>query len=56
MIKTLNDITIDELNNAAQQNAEDYDKMFQKAARAAFIEGVMWAQKEYNKPKYTPQP
>ena len=45
MIKTINDITVEEVNEAAQENAQAYDKMFQKAARAAFIEGVLWAQK-----------
>lgn len=45
MIKTINDITVEEVNEAAQENAQKYDKMLQKAARAAFIEGVLWAQK-----------
>lgn len=45
MKKTINDITIDEVNEAAQKNSEEYDRLFQKAARAAFIEGVLWAQK-----------
>ena len=45
MYKRMNDITVDQVNKAAQKNAEEYDAMFQKAARAAFIEGVLWAQK-----------
>jgi hypothetical protein len=45
MSRTINDITVEQLNDAAQKNAEQYDKMFQKAARAAFIEGVLYSQK-----------
>lgn len=45
MYKTINDITIEEVNEAADRNAAEYDIIFKKAARAAFIEGVMWAQK-----------
>ena len=58
MFKTINDITIEEVNDAAQKNADEYDHMFQRAARAAFIEGVLWAQKAYNtnRPRYTAQP
>lgn len=56
MFKTINDLTIEEVSEAAQKNAEDYDTMFKKAAKAAFIEGVLWAQKTYNRPKHTMQP
>lgn len=56
MYKTINDITIEEVNDAAQKNSEEYVDRFQKVARAAFIEGVMWAQKTYNRPKHTMQP
>ena len=47
MFKTIDDITIDEVTTAAQENAEQYETMFKKAAKAAFIEGVMWALKTY---------
>lgn len=58
MTKTLSNITIEEVNEAAEKNASEYDIHFQKAARAAFIEGVLWAQKKYNnnRPNYTAQP
>ena len=52
MFKTINDITIEEVNDAAQKNSEEYAVPFQKAARAAFIEGVLWVQKTYNRPKH----
>lgn len=55
MIRTINDITIVEVNTAAQANAEQYEDRFKKCARAAFIEGVLWAQKECNHSK-TEQP
>lgn len=45
--KTLHDLTVDDVDNAAIENAEQYDTLFRKAARAAFIEGVLWAQKKY---------
>lgn len=44
--RTINDITVEEADEAARLNAKDYDIHFQKAARAAFIEGVLWAQKQ----------
>lgn len=47
--KTLHDLTIDDVDTAAEVNAEQYERMFRKAARAAFIEGVIWAQ-QTNKP------
>lgn len=59
MIKTINDITIEEVNEAAQKNSEKYIDRAKSIAERAFIEGVMWAQKEYNnsnRPKYTAQP
>lgn len=43
--KNVADLTIDEVSWAAQENAAEYDTMFKKTARSAFIEGVMWAQK-----------
>ena len=45
--KTLHDLTVEDVETAAQENAQQYEPMFRKAARAAFIEGIMWAQKTY---------
>lgn len=45
--KTLHELTVEDVETAAQENAQQYDQMFRKAARATFIEGVMWAQKTY---------
>lgn len=60
MFKTIDNITIEEVNAAAETNSEKYCNHYtQNVARVAFIEGVMWAQKEYgdsNRPKYTAQP
>lgn len=56
MIKTINDITIEEVNEAAQKNSEKYIDRAKSIAERAFIEGVMWAQKTYNRPKHTMQP
>ena len=50
--KTLHDLTIDDVDTAAEVNAEQYERMFRKAARAAFIEGVIWAQ-QTNKEQQT---
>lgn len=50
--KTLHDLTIDDVDTAAEANAEQYERMFRKAARAAFIEGVIWAQ-QTNKEQQT---
>lgn len=44
--KNVMDLTVDEVAHAAQQNSLEYcDHYTQKIARAAFIEGVMRAQK-----------
>ena len=43
--KTINDLTIDEVSEAAQKHSEPYEPMFKKVARHAFTEGVLWAQK-----------
>ena len=60
MIKTIDNNTIEEVSAAAETNSEKYCNHYtQNVARAAFIEGVMWAQKEYsnsNRPKHTAQP
>lgn len=45
--KTLHELTIEDVEPAARENAERYEPMFKKAAKAAFIEGVIWAQKTY---------
>ena len=45
--KELHELTVEDVETAAQENAQQYDKMFKKAAKAAFIEGVLWAQKTY---------
>lgn len=45
MNKTINDITIEDVSQAAQENSEKYIDHVRKAAKQAFIEGVMWAQK-----------
>ena len=42
MIKTINDITIEEVNAAAETNSEKYCNHYTpNVARAAFIEGVL---------------
>lgn len=45
--KTLHGLTVEDVETAAKENAERYEPMFKKAAKAAFIEGIMWAQKTY---------
>jgi hypothetical protein len=45
--KTLHDLTVEDVETAAKENAERYEPMFKKAAKAAFIEGIMWAQKTH---------
>ena len=45
--KTLHELTVEDVETAAKENAERYEPMFKKAAKAAFIEGIMWAQKTY---------
>lgn len=45
--KTLHDLTVEDVETAAKENAERYEPRFKKAAKAAFIEGIMWAQKTY---------
>lgn len=43
--KRLQDLTVEDLEKLAQQHAEPYERMFKKAARHAFMEGILWAQK-----------
>lgn len=45
MIKTINDLTIEDVSQAAQQNSEKYIDHAKNIAKNAFIEGVMWAQR-----------
>lgn len=45
--KTLHDLTVEDVETAAKENAERYEPMFKKAAKAAFIKGIMWAQKTH---------
>lgn len=45
--KTLHDLTVEDVETAAKENAERYEPMFKKAAKATFIEGIMWALKTY---------
>lgn len=45
MYKTINDITIEDVSQAAQENSERYIDRAKKIAEQAFIEGDMWAQK-----------
>lgn len=46
--KKLRDLTVEDVETAARENAQQYDRMFRKAAKAAkaaFIEGILYAQK-----------
>lgn len=43
--KKLRDLTVEDVETAAASNAERYVPMFRKAAKAAFIEGILYAQK-----------
>lgn len=45
MIRTINDLTINEVNEAAASNSRRYIDRAKTIAQQAFIEGVMWAQK-----------
>lgn len=45
--KPLHELTIEDVETAAKENAEQYEPMFKKAAKAAFIECIMWAQQTY---------
>ena len=48
MLKSINDITVDEVSQASKENAEKYVDRAKKIAEQAFIEGGMWTQKTYN--------
>lgn len=43
--RTIQEITFDDVDTAARENADQYETMFKKAAKAAFIEGAIWAQR-----------
>lgn len=45
MIKTINDLTIEEVSQAAKGNSDKYIDRAKGIAEQAFIEGVMWAQR-----------
>ena len=45
--KELHELTVEDVETAAQENAQQYEPRFKKVAKAAFIEGIMWAQKTY---------
>lgn len=51
MIKTINDITIEDVSKAAHDNSDKYIDRAKKIAEQAFIEGVMWAQKVHREKK-----
>lgn len=44
MEKVFKTSSIEEFTAAAEANSERYEPMFKKAARAAFMEGVIWAE------------
>lgn len=45
MNKTLENLTIEQVNAAAELNTEKYIDRSKGIAKQAFIEGVIWAQK-----------
>lgn len=45
--KTLHELTVEDVETAAKENAERYEPRFKNVAKAAFIEGIMWTQKTY---------
>jgi hypothetical protein len=44
MEKVFKTSSIEEFTAAAEANSERYEPMFKKAARAAFMEGAIWAE------------
>ena len=46
MNKTIHDLTIEEVSQAAKGNADKYIDRVKGIAEQAFIEGVMWAQRQ----------
>lgn len=53
MSKTLNDITIEDVSAAAQENSDKYIDRAKKIAQQAFIEGFMWAQQVHAESRKT---
>lgn len=53
MSKTINDITIEDVSAAAQENSDKYIDRAKKIAQQAFIEGVMWAQQVHAESRKT---
>lgn len=49
MYTPLHDLTIEQLEKAADEYCEKYVPMFQKVARDAFIDAVLWSQKVNDK-------
>lgn len=49
MFTPLSNLTIEQLQKAADDFAGEYIPMYQKVARAAFMEAVLWAQKVNDK-------
>ena len=45
MFTPLHDLTIEQLEKAADEYCEKYVPMHQKAVKNAFIDAVLWAQK-----------
>lgn len=47
--ESMKKITMNDIQEAADRNAQEYDRMFQKVAAAAFKEGVRWYQLQEEK-------
>lgn len=45
--KTLHELTVEDVDTAARENAEHYIDRAKNIAHQAFVEGVLWAQKTY---------
>ena len=43
--KTLHELTVEDVDTAARENAEHYIDRAKNIAHQAFVEGVLWAQK-----------
>ena len=49
MFTPLDNLTVEQLEKAADEYCEKYVPMFQKVARNSFIDAALWAQKVNNK-------
>lgn len=49
MYTPLHDLTIEQLEKAADEYCEKYVPMYQKAVKNTFIDAVLWAQKVNDK-------